>query len=419
MLRSRTVHMIHELATQGHGISQIAQTLQLSRNTVRKYLRGAPDAEPRRRRERKLAPFAAQIRRWAEEDHLYNCVTMLERLQALGYTGGISQLKELVHPLRPRSTTRRPVQRYETKPGEQLQFDWGEFHYEEGGVDHKLFGFVAVLSYSRMRFVCFVKRADTPSLLRCLMATFEYVGGVPRAVLTDRMKSVLVGMEDHTPCWNPLFADFMASLGVAPRVCKPYVPQTKGKVERSVGVVKSAFWPGVHFRDLDDLNRQALAWCDRLNQRPHATTHQRPVDRWQEEPLTPLPSDWAWERFGVEERKVSWEGYFSYDGVLYGVPSEPPMAGASVQVRERHGQLTVWFGGQQIVTLHKRSRSGDIVPHPDQFRTVPSAASARRPPVPQGHLVPAPQVAQRALQDYDQLCGVSGTLGRPIQEVPA
>lgn len=213
MLRSRTVHMIHELATQGHGISQIAQTLQLSRTTVRKYLRGAPDAEPRRRRERKLAPFEAQIRRWVEEDHLYNCVTMLERLRAFGYTGGISQLKELVHPLRPRSTTRRPVQRYETKPGEQLQFDWGEFHYEEDGADRKLFGFVAVLSYSRMRFVCFAKRADTPTLLRCLMAAFEYLGGVPRAVLTDRMKSVLVRMEDHTPCWNPLFADFMASLG--------------------------------------------------------------------------------------------------------------------------------------------------------------------------------------------------------------
>jgi hypothetical protein len=61
MLRSRTVHMIHELATQGLGISQIAQTVQLSRNTVRKYLRGAPDAEPCRRRGRKLALFEAKI----------------------------------------------------------------------------------------------------------------------------------------------------------------------------------------------------------------------------------------------------------------------------------------------------------------------------------------------------------------------
>src|SRR5690348_14769871 len=187
MLRSRTVHTIHELATQGQSIGAIARTLDLSRNTVRKYLRGAPDAEPRRKRDTKLESFKTQIQQWVEQDHLYNCVTMLERLRPLGYTGGITQLKDFVHPLRPRSATRRPVQRYETKPGEQMQFDWGEFRYEEGGVEHKLFGFVAILSYSRMRFVTFAKRTDTPTLIRCLMAAFEYFGGVPRAVLTDRM----------------------------------------------------------------------------------------------------------------------------------------------------------------------------------------------------------------------------------------
>lgn len=406
MLRSRTVHTIHELATQGQSVSEIARMLNLSRNTVRKYLRGAPDAEPRRKRETKLAPFAAQVRQWVADDHLYNCVTMLERLRAQGYRGGISQLKAFVHPLRPRSTTRHPVQRYETKPGEQMQFDWAEFHYEEGGSERKLFGFVAVLSYSRMRFVTFVKRADTPTLIRCLMTAFEYFGGVPRTVLTDRMKSVLIEMEAGVPRWNPAFADFVASLGIAPRVCKPYVPQTKGKVERSVGVVKSAFWPGVHFADIEDLNRQGLAWCDRLNQRPHGTTHQRPVDRWTEEQLTPLPRDWAWERFGVEARTVSWEGYISYDGVLYGLPSEPPMAGAQVQVRERQGQLAIWFQGQCVVTLLKRPHSRELVPHPDQFRTVAPAAVARRRTVPLGHLSAPPDVAQRPLAEYDQLCGV-------------
>ncbi len=336
------MHRIHEMATQGQSLGAIARTLGLSRNTVRKYLRGAPDAEPRRKRETKVEPYKAQIRRWVEDDHLYNCVTMRERLGPLGYAGGISQLKAFVHPLRPRSATRRAVQRYETKPGEQLQFDWGEFRYEESGAERKVFGFVAILGYSRMRFVTFTKRSDTPTLIRCLMAAFEYCGGVPRAVLTDRMKSVLLEIEDGTPTWNPLFADFVASLGVAPRVCKPYVPQTKGKVERSVGVVKSAFWPGVRFSDLDDLNRQALAWCDRLNRRPHGTTHQVPVERLAQEPLGALPGDWAWERFGAEERKVSWDGYLSYDGVLYGLPSEPPLAGAQVQVRERGGQLAVW-----------------------------------------------------------------------------
>lgn len=145
--------------------------------------------------------------------------------------------------------------------------------YERDGVLHKLYGFTAILSYSRMRFVTFVKRCDTPTMIRCLMEAFEYFGGLPKAALTDRMKSVfLEELEGHRPKWNPVFSDFMASLGVAPRVCRPRKPQTKGKVERSVGVVKQSFWPGITFTDLDDLNRQALAWCQQITGRVHRTT---------------------------------------------------------------------------------------------------------------------------------------------------
>src|SRR2546430_16446711 len=148
--------------------------------------------------------------------------------------------------------------------------------YEQDGAPHKLYGFTAILSYSRMRFVTFVKRCDAPTMIRCLMEAFEYFGGLPKAALTDRMKSVLLEMEDKVPRWNPLFADFMASIGVAPRVCKARTPQTKGKVERTVGVVKQSFWAGVSFTDVDDLNRQAHAWCERINARVHRTTHERP-----------------------------------------------------------------------------------------------------------------------------------------------
>ncbi len=84
MLRSRTVHTIHELATQGTSIHQIARDLGLARNTVRKYLRGKPTAAARPRRASKLDPFKDQIRRWVAEDHLLNCETMLDRLRPLG-----------------------------------------------------------------------------------------------------------------------------------------------------------------------------------------------------------------------------------------------------------------------------------------------------------------------------------------------
>jgi transposase len=119
------------------------------------------------------------------------------------------------------------VHRYETDPGEQLQFDWAEFRYEQEGARKKLYGFTAVLSYSRKRYVTFVKRCDAAKLIRCLMEAFEYMGGLPKAALTDRMKTVLLDMDGKTPIWHPRFADFMASIGVSPRVRKSYTPQTK------------------------------------------------------------------------------------------------------------------------------------------------------------------------------------------------
>ncbi len=407
MLRSGSVSKIQGLAAGGKPIREIARELGLARNTVRTYLRSGPRAAGRRQRGSKLDPYKERIVAWVRDDHLYNCVTMHERLRALGYTGEVSTVKAFVRPLRPAAAGQRPVLRYETEPGQQMQFDWGEFVYEQEGARRKVFGFTAVLGYSRMRFVVFVKRCDSATLIRCVMAACEYFGGLPKIALTDRMKSVfLEKMDGKEPVWNPVFADFMASIGVVPRVCRPYTPQTKGKVERSVGVVKQGFWPGVTFTDLDDLNRQAGGWCDGLNRRRHRTTRRRPVDLHKEERLRPLPPAFAWERFATEERRVSWDGFLSYDGVLYGLPSAAAAAGGVVQVREREGHLTVWQRGARVVTLDKEPRSGEIVAHPDQFTHVLPAAAARRRPQPLGHQVPAPIVAQRSAAQYDALYGV-------------
>ena len=130
---------------------------------------------------------------------------------------------------------RAPVIRYETKPGEQMQYDWAEFHYEQQGKERKFYGFTAVLGYSRMRFVTFVKRCDTATMLRCMIEAFDYFGGLPKAALTDRMKSVFLDeLDDQTPRWNPVFANFMATLGVAPRggLAEKTSDEGKGRAQR-------------------------------------------------------------------------------------------------------------------------------------------------------------------------------------------
>ncbi len=86
------MNKIHELAVQGKSIQDIAITLGIARNTVRKYLRhpelvAMPHPRPNRRS--KLDPFKEQIKQWMNEDHCYNCEAMLPRLLALGYTGSL------------------------------------------------------------------------------------------------------------------------------------------------------------------------------------------------------------------------------------------------------------------------------------------------------------------------------------------
>jgi transposase len=409
MLRSKTVQTIRELAAQGKSIRSIVAETGIARNTMRKYLRGTSVAAPRPRRTSKLDPFKNQIRRWISEDRLLNCETMLERLQAQGYRGSITILKDFVQPLRPPRRGHPPVRRYETKAGEQMQLDWGEFLFEHQGHFRKLYGFTAVLSYSRMRFVCFTKRCDTASLIRCMLDACEYFEGLPTTILTDRMKSVLLQMDGKTPQWNSQFADFLTAIGLTARVCRPYTPQTKGKIERSIGVVKQSFWPGVQFTDLDDLNRQARVWCERRNQRVHATTRARPLDRWVEEQLKPLPQGFAWERFRLEERRVTVDGFVSFDGVLYGLPSSAALTGRVVQVGVQNGTLRIWHQGQIVTQHHVRPVSGTQVLHPEQFRDVPPAHTKGQTPVALGHQLAPPTPVRRSLEEYDQLYGVAAT----------
>jgi len=115
MKRSGTIHTIHELSAQGKSIHAIARELGIARNTVRRYLRGKPEAVPHPKRASLLDPYKAQIHRWMQEDHLYNCEAMLERLREQGYKGNGTILRDYVRPLHPRNVGHAPVMRYETR----------------------------------------------------------------------------------------------------------------------------------------------------------------------------------------------------------------------------------------------------------------------------------------------------------------
>lgn len=315
MLKGGSVMEIMRLHGEGLSIREIARRTGLARNTVRKYLRqpAVPRYKARPRRASKLDPFKPYLEQRMAEG-VFNANRLLRELQARGYTGGKTILKDFLRPYRP---ARRPqaVLRFEPAPGEQAQVDWGEFVYlDSKGQRRKFYGFVLVLSYSRAMYVEFVEQQDLSTLLRCHLHAFAALGGVPKTILYDNMKTVVLRRHEAAVEYHPRLLDFALLAGFAPRACRPYRAQTKGRVERAIGYLKQHFWPAVRFTDLADLNRQVQAWVAEVaHQRLHGTTGQRPADRLaQEQPhLTPLRPMAVFASLLHEERRVSRDGYVS------------------------------------------------------------------------------------------------------------
>jgi transposase len=405
MLRSGIVISLHTMRAEGKSIREIARQTGHSRNTIRRYLRAEsiPEKKPRKPRGSKLDPFKPFLKERLQEG-IYNCEVLYELLKDRGYTGGRTILKDYVKNFRPPKQV-PAVLRYETQPGEYAQVDWGLCEYvDPEGTIRRAPVFVLVLGYSRTTYIEFAKRCDIHSFLRCLIHAFEYVGGIPKIMLTDQMKTVVLGKEsDGSPRWHRLFADFATAIGLVPKVCKVRRPETKGKVERGVAYVKKNFIPGRRFLDLQDLNQQALHWCERINRRIHGTTGERPFDRLREENLASIPPAERWEKYLYEPRQVSRDAFVSYGGVRYGVPWRH--SGREVTVREVNGWVEIWAEGSCIARHQKVYRSRAMVFCENQYAGL-ATAQGYAYPRPQARQISPEQVEVRSLDVYEQLTEV-------------
>jgi transposase len=283
------------LHRQGLSIKAICRQLGVGRNTVRRALRReGPPAYRRPAAPSKLDPYKDYLLSRLAEFPELSAAALCDEIRAQGYGGGISILKEFTRPYRQRR--REPAVRFETPPGRQAQVDWAELgRHELRGQLFDLHLFVMVLGFSRALYAEAVTAADLPTFLGCHAHAFAYFGGMPAEVLYDNAKVVVLSRGAAGPRYNPGLLDFAGRYGFAPRLCRPYRAQTKGKVERSIGYLRDRFFVGRRFRDLEDLNGQLLAWLDAVaNRRCHATTGERPFDRLAREGLTPYALAPAW-----------------------------------------------------------------------------------------------------------------------------
>lgn len=349
MLRGGDVNEIIELRRQGLSITQIGALTGFDRKTIRKYLDDPkrPRYGPRPQRGSQLEPFAIYIHERLAAG-VWNAVVLLAELKARGYAGGYTVLKDYLRPLR-REAASVAVRRFETPPGHQAQLDWGTIGRLESATGSKtLNAFVLTLGHSRAMFADVTTDTQLPTLLRLHEAAFAELGGVPHEILYDRMKTVMLGLDERGEIkWHPLFLDFANHWGFTPRVCAAYRPQTKGKVESGIGYIRKNFLCGRQAHDLADLRGQLRTWVwEVANQRQHGTTHRHVLTAWQEERrlLWPLAGRTAYPCIGQEKRKVSRDAYVSFRGNRYSVPWG--VAGQEVLLQEDGTQLQIARGGE-------------------------------------------------------------------------
>jgi transposase len=156
---------------------------------------------------------------------------------------------------------------------------------------------LVVLGYSRLLWCRFYSRQDMATLMDGLEDAFGYFGGVPHELLFDQMKTVItrdLRLEGGALVRNLEFLRFAGHWGFTPRACRPYRAQTKGKVERPVRYLRGNFVYGRTFVHDADLDQQRQRWLERVaNVRVHATTQERPRDRFDRDErclLQPLAS---------------------------------------------------------------------------------------------------------------------------------
>jgi transposase len=393
---------LHEL---GWGAKRIARELQVSKNTVKRYLSQGGWA-PYRRPERESALGAHA--EWIGERfrrHRGNADVVRQELsRELGVEVSLRTVERACAPWRRElAAEARATVRFETAPGKQLQIDFGTRRIEIAGELQPVSLFVATLGYSRRCYVQAFGHERQSAWFAGMEGAFRHFDGVADEVLLDNARALV---EHHDPAtrevrFNERLLAFAAYWGFRPRACAPYRARTKGKDERGVGYVKRNAIAGRSFGSWGELEGHLARWTREIaDVRIHGSTGERPIDRFalEAQALRPLAERASYRVGRSLIRKVHSDACIELDGNRYSVPWR--LIGTEVRAEVRHGEVRILHGEREVAChgeLAGRRRQALDPAHLDGIvgRTSDIAATA---------LPPAPALL-RPLSEYQEIAG--------------
>jgi len=386
-LDPRVAEVLRLGLVEGLSVRAIAKRLRMARKTVRTILgrHRAPPKPAAAPRGSILDPYETAIRGILDDTPEMLAPAVLERLRPLGYTGGVTILRDCLRRLRPRGH-REAFLTLDFPPGQAMQIDWADFGFALPGIPRRVSAFVAVLCYSRYLYIEFTLSQTMGSFLRCMDRCTRFYGGTTLVDIFDNMKTVVTSHTATATVFNPKFLEYArARGGFTVRACNVRKANEKGRIERPIGFVRSRFWPGRRFRDLLDLNTQAACWRDDFaNGRVHEVTGKVPKLVFEHEEkrlLKPLPKT-PFDTDDVDGMGVTKMFRVLFDRNRYSVPWR--LASQQVLVRADDDFVSVFLETKQIAQ-HRRSWDiGQDIELPshkkDLLEHKPRAAAGALPP---------------------------------------
>ncbi len=244
-----------------------------------------------------------------------------------------------------------------TEPGKEAQVDFGYVGMmkDQSGKLRKTYIFVMTLSHSRYRYVEFASSQNQLTWAQLHINAFQFFGGVPAIVVLDNLKSGVIKPNIYDPTLNETYSELSRFFGFAIDPTKVYMPEHKGKVERSIRIVREQLLAGRLYEDVSIANTEARKWCqDEISHRVCSSTGAKPIDIFKSEEkdkLIHLPlSSFDMPEWTVG--KVHKDHHFVVKGNFYSVPTK--YIGKEINIRIGLKTISAYYK-YKIIKTHPRN----------------------------------------------------------------
>lgn len=339
--------------------SELARRFNCDRRTVDKYINKSGDLSRKSREVKSKLDAYKEIVIDKVDNYGSNSMAVFKFIQKKGYEGGYQTVNNFVKNHR-KSEVKKATIRFDTSPGLQAQVDWKESlkMISKNGEIFEVNIFLMVLGYSRLKYLKLTTDRTQNTLFECLFEAFRYYGGIPREILFDNMSTVVDRSRTtfKNIAINKNFKYFSLDAGFDVITCRPYRPETKGKVETLAKLVDRLTPYNEEFNTFDELEMIVESFNHDINSEVSQATNEEPFIRFQKEKeyLNPLPTmDILLSYFHHEkEYKVSNESMIRYKGKKYSVPTS--YIGQYLTVSEVESELYIYYT-KDLIACHKIS----------------------------------------------------------------